>query len=359
MKRNTTSNLQTQDFEGVTDGKKTELFLLSNAKGVEMSVSNYGAKIVSLHVPDRHGRWTDVVLGKSCIADYLDGREPYLGAICGRTANRIAGGRFVLDGAEYPLAVNNGPNSLHGGIKGFHAVVWDLVQASERKLDLSYLSVDGEEGFPGNLKVALSYELTDDDALAITYRAETDRATIINLTNHSYFNLSGEGDPSIGDHLLQMDADLFLPTDAVAIPLGPQREVAGTPFDFRQPRAIGERIATPNEQLAFGNGYDHNYIIRREVPGLAHAARVVAPKTGITMDVYTTEPGVQLYTGNYLDGGFEGKNGHRYPQRSAFCLETQHYPDAVHHKEYPSVTLRPSVRFESKPIYRFSVSPTT
>ncbi|MDR1527049.1 MAG: galactose mutarotase [Dysgonamonadaceae bacterium] len=355
MKTKTRSGLQTSDFEKTVDGKPVGLFILSNAKGAEMSVTNYGAKIVSLLVPDRTGRLTDVVLGKSTITDYLNHQEPYFGAICGRTANRIANGRFTLDGVEYQLAVNNGPNSLHGGIKGFNAVVWDAQQPDSQTLELSYLSKDGEEGFPGNLQVDLKYRLTDDNSVEITYKAVTDKATILNLTNHSYFNLSGEGDPSVGDHELQIHAATFLPTSDVAIPFGPPETVEGTPFDFRSPHTIGERIGADDTQIKYGNGYDHNYIIDRATPGLAYTARASSPKTGIVMEVYTTEPGVQLYTGNYLDGSFTGKNGHTYPQRSAFCLETQHFPDSIHHPDYPSVVLRPGEVFESQTVFRFPV----
>jgi len=356
MKTATLDNLKVKDFEKIIDGKPVGLFILNNSNGVEMSVTNYGAKIVSLHVPDKNGKLIDVVLGKSCIDDYLNNQEPYFGAICGRTANRIANGCFTLEGVEYRLAVNNGPNSLHGGPKGFHAVVWDVKKTDAQTIELNYLSKDGEEGFPGNLDVTLTYQLTDDNEVVMTYKAVTDKTTILNLTNHSYFNLSGEGDPSILDHELQIFADTFLPTNDVAIPFGKPEEVENTPFDFRTPHTIGERIGDNNTQLRYGNGYDHNYIINRINKGLALTAKAISPKTGIAMITYTTEPGVQLYTGNYLDGSFVGKNGHRYPQRSAFCLETQHYPDSIHQPDYPSVALRPGEVFESKTIYQFTKS---
>ncbi|MDR0543373.1 MAG: galactose mutarotase [Dysgonamonadaceae bacterium] len=355
MKTKTVNDLQVKDFEKVVAGRQVGLFILTNPGGAEMSVTNYGAKIVSLHVPDKNGKLTDVVLGKSNIADYLNDQEPYFGAVCGRTANRIANGRFTLDDVEYPLAVNNGPNSLHGGLKGFNAVVWDVKLLDNQTLELSYLSKDGEEGFPGNLQVNIVYKLTDDNAVEIDYKATTDKATILNLTNHSYFNLSGEGDPCIGNHELQINADTFLPTNDVAIPLGQPAKVEGTPFDFRSLHTIGERIENEDTQLKYGNGYDHNFIINRSGKGLIFTAKAVSPKTGIGMEVHTTEPGVQLYTGNYLDGSFTGKNGHVYPRRSAFCLETQHYPDSIHHPEYPSVVLRPGEAFESKTVYRFSI----
>ncbi|MDR1682364.1 MAG: galactose mutarotase [Candidatus Symbiothrix sp.] len=356
MKTTTLGGLKKTDFEAIVDGKQVSLFILTNKNGAEVAATNFGAKIVSIHVPDKTGKPTDVVLGKSNIRDYMNDQEPYFGAICGRTANRIAFGRFLLDGEKYELAVNNGPNSLHGGIKGYNSVVWDAKQIDEQSLQLSYLSPDGEEGFPGNLQVTVIYRLTDDNALEIEYQAETDKTTILNLTNHSYFNLSGEGDPYIGDHELQINATSFLPTNDVAIPLGRPEEVEdNTPFDFRSPKTIGAQIDDENTQLIYGNGYDHNFIIRKnEENELSFAARAVSPKTGIVLDTYTTEPGVQLYTGNFLDGSFVGKNGHTYPKRSAFCLEMQHYPDSIHHPDYPSVVLVPGETFRSKTIYRFS-----
>jgi aldose 1-epimerase len=261
-----------------------------------------------------------------------------------------------LDGEKYELAINNGPNSLHGVVKGFNSVVWDAKQIDGQTLQLSYLSPDGEEGFPGNLQVMVVYRLMDDNALEIDYLAKTDKTTILNLTNHSYFNLSGEGDPYIGDHELQINADSYLPTNDVAIPLGAPEAVEETPFDFLSQQTIGARIDEEHTQLIFGNGYDHNFIIRKnEENELSFAAKAISPKTGIVLETYTTEPGVQLYTGNFLDGSFVGKNGHTYPKRSAFCLETQHYPDSIHHPEYPSVVLMPDETFRSKTIYRFSV----
>ena len=353
-KANTFKSIKKEDFEKTVDGKPVGLFILRNSNSMEMSVTNFGAKIVSLHVPDKTGKLVDVVLGKSCIDDYLNDQEPYFGAICGRIANRIANGRFTLDGVEYRLATNNGPNSLHGGPKGFHAVVWDVERINEQAIELNYLSKDGEEGFPGNLNVSLTYKLTDDNEVIIEYKAVTDKATILNLTNHSYFNLSGEGDPSILDHELQINADTFLPANDVAIPFGNPEKVENTPFDFLSPHTIGERIEDDNTQLRYGNGYDHNFIINRIGKEPVFTAKAISPKTGIVMNTYTTEPGVQLYTGNYLDGSFVGKNGHRYPQRSAFCLETQHYPDSIHQPDYPSVALRPGEVFESKTIYQFA-----
>ncbi|MDR2627932.1 MAG: galactose mutarotase [Dysgonamonadaceae bacterium] len=348
------TGLKRVDFQKTVDGKPTDLFILTNCNGLEMTVTNYGAKIVSLSVPDKNGKPVDVVTGHGSIDEYLSSEEPYFGAVCGRTGNRIAKGTFTLDGKTYTLAINNGPNNLHGGLKGFNAVVWDARQPDRRTLVLTYLSKDGEEGFPGNLTTTVTYKLTDDDAVQIDYRATTDRATIVNLTNHSYFNLSGAGDPYVGDHLLQINADTYLPTDETAIPYGQPETVEGTPMDFRQPTAIGLRINDHFRQLVFGKGYDHTYVLNKDGNERSFCAKVKSPKTGIIMDIYTTEPGVQLYTGNWMTGSFVAKNGQRYPQRSALCLETQHFPDSINHPEYPSVVLRPGEVFESQTIFQFS-----
>ena len=344
-----------EKFHQTVDGKTVDLFILSNKNGLEMSVTNFGAKIVSLHVPDKNGKMTDVVLGHDSIDEYLKSQEPYFGAVCGRTGNRIAKGKFTLDGQEYTLAVNNGPNNLHGGLKGFNAVVWDAKQIDAQTLELIYLSKDGEEGYPGNLTTTITYTLTDDNAVQIDYKATTDKATILNLTNHSYFNLSGAGDEYIGDHLLQINADTYLPTDDTAIPYGKAEKVEGTPMDFRNLFEIGARINDDFQQLIFGKGYDHTYILNKKENELSFCAKAISPKTGIEMDTYTTEPGVQLYTGNWMTGEFEAKEGKRYPMRSAFCLETQHYPDSINKPEYPSVVLRPGEIFESQTIYKFSI----
>lgn len=356
MKKTTfPGNLKQEDFQATIGGKPVDLYLLQNKNGIQVAVTNFGAKIVSIFVPDRNGNMTDVVLGKSNITDYQNNQEPYFGAVCGRVANRIANGRFTLEGTDYQLAVNNGPSSLHGGVVGFNAVVWDARQIDEQTLELQYLSKDGEEGYPGNLHTTMIYRLTDDNGVEIEYKAVTDKTTILNLTNHSYFNLSGEGDPYVGDQLLQINADYYLPTSDVAIPFGNPEKVEGTPFDFRTPHTIGERIDQDNIQLIYGTGYDHSFIVNRpSASEPAFTARATSPKTGIVMETYTTEPAVQLYTGNFLDGSFIGKNGHSYPKRSAFCLETQHYPNSINQPEYPSVILKPGETFESKTIYRFS-----
>ena len=350
----TLSGLMVTDFNKLIDGKNTMLCILKNRQGAELSITNYGAKIISLMVPDRNGKLTDVVTGHKSIDDYLTSEEPYFGAICGRYGNRIAKGKFSIDGIIYDkLAINNGPNSLHGGIKGFNAQVWDILQQDEQTVTLEYISADGEEGFPGKLQTTVTYHLTDNNEVVISYHATTDKPTVLNLTNHSYFNLSGSGDPYIGDHILTINADYYLPTDSTAIPYGPKEKVEGTPMDFRTPHEVGERINDDFEQLFFGKGYDHTYILNKEDDELSFCARCLSPKTGIIMDVYTTQPGVQLYTGNWMTGNFEGKKGQRYPERAALCLETQHYPDSPNKPEYPSTLLRPGEIFGSTTIYKF------
>ena len=351
----TKSGLIPANFSGKVDGKDVQMYVLTNNKGSEATVINYGGKIVSLSVPGKNGKLTDVVLGHNSLTEYLNSEEPYFGAVCGRTGNRIAKGQFTLDGVTYKLAINNGPNNLHGGLKGFNAVVWDAKQINNQTLELKYLAKDGEEGFPGNLNVKMIYTLTDNNEFSIDYEATTDKATILNLTNHSYFNLSGEGDPSINDHILVMHASDYLPTDDTAIPYGKPEAVKGTPFDFTTPHAIGERIEADFEQLHFGKGYDHTMILDKKEGECALAVECYSPKTGILMNISTSEPGVQIYTGNWMTGNFEGKHGHRYPMRAAVCFETQHFPDSVNRPEYPSVILRPGETFKSKTIHAFSI----
>ncbi|MDR2534224.1 MAG: galactose mutarotase [Tannerellaceae bacterium] len=348
----TLSGLSPALFDGLIDNKETRLCILSNDNGAEMTVLNYGARIVSLVVPDRDNRGVDVVTGHSSLHDYLLSEEPYFGAVCGRYANRIAGGRFELDGILYDkLALNNGPNSLHGGIKGFNAVIWNIVKQSNSTVTLQYVSPDGEEGFPGNLVVTVSYQLTADNAVVINYHAATDKTTALNLTNHAYFNLSGHGDPSVHDHELCINAEYYLPTDSTSIPLGNEAHVKDTPMDFRQSRPVGNHIDDDFEQLRIGRGYDHTYILQHADD--SPCAYCSSPKTGITMEMYTTEPGVQLYTGNWMTGNMEGKLGKRYPARSALCLETQHFPNSPNEPSFPSTTLRPDEVFSSQTIFKF------
>lgn len=351
----TISGLRFDKFRSTIDGKETQLYALTNKNGCELTVCNYGARIVSLLVPDRDGQMTDIVTGHESIAEYLTTEEPYFGVVCGRYANRIARGRFTLDGTVYDkLAINNGPNNLHGGIKGFNAKVWDAEQLDASTLTLRYISLDGEEGFPGTMTVTVTYRLTDTNRVELTYRATTDKPTVVNLTNHTFFNLSGAGVPTVHDHILTIHAKNYLPADETAIPYGDPVPAAGTPMGFDTPHTIGERISEPFEQLIFGRGYDHCYVLDKGDGIYAESAHCVSPRTGIAMTVYTTEPGIQLYTANWLAAKTVGKKGLYYPSQSAFCLETQHFPDAPNHPQYPSTVLRPHETFESRTTFAFS-----
>lgn len=351
----TKSGLVPHKFKKQLDDKKTDLYVLTNTNGLELAVTNYGAKIVSLMVPDKEGALVDVVTGHDSIDTYLTSGEPYFGAVCGRTANRIANGKFELEGKTYSLAINNGPNNLHGGIKGFNAVVWDVKEVLGNSIMLQYLSIDGEEGYPGNLTVTVTYTITNENAVVIDYKATTDKPTILNLTNHSYFNLSGAGDPTINDHVLTINADTYLPTDETAIPYGPAEEVKETPMDFTTPHKIGSRIDDDFQQLVYGKGYDHTYVLNKNYKDeFSFCARCESPKTGVVMEVYTSEPGMQLYTGNWMTDKLIGKNGQKYPERSAVCFETQHYPDSINKPDYPSTELHPGETFKSKTSFKFS-----
>ena len=347
----------TQSTFGTTaDGASVEAFTLTNAHGVEVRIIAYGAVIQSLKTPDRSGRADDIVTGFDTLAGYLD-RSRYFGAVVGRYANRIANARFTLDGTTYELAANNGKNHLHGGRRGFDKVVWSGTPF-ERKdavgVTLTYVSRDGEEGYPGTLHVSVRYTLTDRNELRIDYTAATDKATPVNLTNHSYFNLAGDGRGDILGHLLTIEADRYTPTDDTQIPTGELAAVDGTPFDFRLPTAVGARIDADNEQIRRGKGYDHNFVVRGA--GLRHAARLIDPASGRTMDVATTEPGIQFYSGNNLDGSAVGKGGHVYGRRTSLCLETQHYPDSPNQPAFPSTILRPGKEFASTTVFTFGVS---
>ncbi len=337
------------------DGQDITVFTMSNPSGVCARVINYGAILISLETPDRHGAVADIVLGYDSLDGWLR-NEPYLGATIGRHGNRIARGRFRLNDVEYQLATNNGPNHLHGGLRGFDKVIWTAV-IHETKTDnnviFSYVSPDGEENYPGTLSVSVTYTLTNTNELKITYQAETDKTTIINLTNHSYFNLAGQGNGDILSHLLAINADQFLPTDETAIPLAEPASVAGTPFDFRQSKPIGRDIEADHQQLAFGKGYDHCFILNKTSDELSLAARAEETSSGRIMEVYTTEPGVQLYTGNYLDGTITGKAAKVYRIRNGFCLETQHFPDSPNRPDFPSTILNPGDTFSSTTVYKF------
>jgi aldose 1-epimerase len=347
--------VRTEAF-GQVDGQQVELYTLTNRAGAEARITNYGATVVSLKVPDRRGRFADVLLGYDTLDAYRQSTF-YVGPVIGRYANRIARGRFKLNGKEYKLAVNNGENSLHGGLRGFDKVVWKarpLPTQSGAVLELTYLSKDGEEGYPGNLSVRVVYTLTESNGLRIDYSATTDRDTIVNLTNHAYFNLAGQGNGDILKHTLNIYADQFLPSDEKAIPTGELRSVAGTPFDFRRATAIGARISQDEEQLKFGNGYDHTFVINGRAGVLRRAATASEATTGRVLEVWTTEPGMQLYTGNYLESTMVGKDGKRYGPRYGFCLETQHFPDSPNKPKFPTTVLRKGGRFNSTTIYKFS-----
>jgi len=333
-------------------GEEVMLYTLANARGTMVKITPFGGIITSIIVPDREGRMGDVVLGFDALADYTD-KVPFFGAIIGRYGNRIAGGRFTLDGKSCTLACNNGPNHLHGGIRGFDKVLWQAenVQADVASLTLTYLSPDMEEGYPGNLSVKVSYALTDDDRLAIDYSASTDKKSVINLTNHSYFNLAGEG--QILDHELFIDADRYTPIDEGLIPTGELAQVVNTPFDFRTPQAIGARINAQDEQLIRAGGYDHNYVLNGKMGELRRAAAAFEPRTGRLLEVWTTEPGMQLYTGNFLDGTLTGKEGRSYGYRSGFCLETQHFPDSPNHPAFPTTVINPGEIWASRTVFRF------
>lgn len=322
---------------------------------MKADITNYGGKVVSLFVPDKDGQLSDIVQGFNDIDGYLSAKEPYFGALIGRYGNRIAQGKFSLDGREYTLATNNGAHHLHGGLKGFNAVVWDAVQKDDQTLELSYLSPDGEEGYPGNLNVKVRYELSNENSFRISYEAETDATTIINLTHHSFFNLSGNLGSSINDHILSIYADGYTPVDEGLIPTGTIEPVANTPFDFRSPKSIGKDLETQHPQLLFGKGYDHNFVLNKAIfeGGLHLAAKVLHPASGREMEVWTTEPGLQFYSGNFLNGEDIGKAGIAYPFRSAFCLETQHFPDSPNQPAFPSTLLRPGAMYKSTTEYRF------
>jgi aldose 1-epimerase len=348
------AGLRRQAFGKMPDGTAVDLYILENQKGVEAAITNYGGIIVSLKVPDSGGRPGDIVLGCDTLDDYLKG-TPYFGAIIGRYANRIAGGRFTLNGTAYTLAKNNGENALHGGVRGFDKVVWqakDVSGAGAASLELSYLSKDGEEGYPGNLSVRVTYTLTGNNELRIDYSATTDKDTIVNLTNHSYFNLAGAGD--ILGHEILINAGSFTPIDSGLIPTGEIRSVKGTPFDFTQATPIGARIDQPDQQLKFGKGYDHNWVLSSGGGPLSMAAQVYEPSTRRVLEVWTTEPGMQFYTGNFLDGSIRGKAGRVYARRSGFCLETQHFPDSPNKPGFPSTVLKPGSRYQSTTVYKFA-----
>jgi aldose 1-epimerase len=353
---NTVGTISQAPFGKTADGTPVEIYTLRNNNGMEARIMTYGGIVVSLKVPDKNGNFGDVVLGYDKLDDYVK-NNPFFGALVGRYGNRIAKGKFALDGKEYTLALNNAPNNLHGGPIGFDKRVWKattLLTADGPVLKLNYLSKDGDQGFPGNLNVTATYTLTADNGLLLTYTATTDKPTLCNLTQHSYFNLAGKGD--VLNYLVYINADKFTPVDKALIPTGELKPVEGTPFDFRKPTAIGARINAADEQIKFGNGYDHNWVINKPPGKLGLVARVTDPATGRVMEVLSTEPGVQFYTGNFLDG-YTGKGGWVYKNRSGLCFEPQHYPDSPNHPQFPSTALKPGETYQNTILYRFLVQP--
>jgi aldose 1-epimerase len=338
------------DFGKTREGAAVRIYALTNKSGVEVKITSYGGRIISLKVPDKKGAMGDVVLGFDSLEGYLND-NPYFGALVGRYANRIGHAQFTLDGVLYKVPKNDGDNSLHGGTRGFDKVVWTPRELPDGGLELTYLSKDGDQGYPGNCKVTVVYHLTDANELKIEYAASTDKDTVVNLTNHSYFNLAGGGD--VLGHMLTLTADRFTPVDSGLIPTGEFKAVAGTPFDFRKSTAIGARIEENDEQLKLGKGYDHNWVLDKKGEELALAARVEEPSTGRVMEVWTTQPGIQFYTGNFLDGTIKGKGGKVYARRSALCLETQHFPDSPNKPKFPSTVLKPGAEFKSATVYKF------
>lgn len=345
-------------FGKATDGKSVEIYTLTNSNGAEARIMTYGGTVVSLTMPDKKGNFTDVVLGYDALDGYLGNNSTYLGALIGRYGNRIAKGKFTLDGKEYNLATNNGANHLHGGAKGFDKVVWTAKNSTDQNganLELTYFSKDGEEGYPGNLTARVVYSLTENNELKIVYSATTDKETIVNLTHHSYFNLAGAGNGDVLKHQLQINADRFTPVgDGGSIPTGELKSVKGTPFDFTRSAEIGARIAQSDDQLKFGSGYDHNFVLNKTGNSLTKAATVYEPTSGRVLEVFTSEPGLQFYSGNFLDGTIAGKGGKVYQKHFGFCLEAQHFPDSPNEATFPSTVLKPGQRYSQTTVYKFS-----
>jgi aldose 1-epimerase len=346
-------------FKGTYKGKPTSLYTLKNRDGMVVQITNFGAKIVSIYVPDRNGNFSDIVLGYESIEEYIKG-NPYFGAICGRCANRIANGKFVIDGVTYQLPVNNGPNSLHGGPEGFNNQVFDtngvISNSNVEQVEMVYISKDGEMGYPGTLTLKVTYSVTNSNELRLDYEATADKATHVNICSHSYFNLAGEGNGDILGHELSINSDKFTPVSDVLIPSGELRPVAGTPMDFIKTKTIGRNIDDNYDQLDYGKGYDHNWVLKKKIAGeLSLAATCYEPKSGRIMEVHTTQPGVQLYTGNWLDGNDKGKGGKAYLMRSGLCLETQNFPDSPNKSDFPSTLLKPGKTYKHACIYKFYV----
>ncbi len=347
--------LSLKDFDTIINHKKVKLYWIET-DSMKAAFTNYGGRIIGLWVPDKNGEMIDVITGMGSVEAYANSSEPYFGATIGRVGNRISKGKFQIDGKQYITSLNNGKNSLHGGKKGFQYVVWNAEQSDERTLILTYTSPHMEEGFPGNLKVKVTYSITDEQTLKMEYHAVTDKRTPVNLTNHAFFNLNGEGSGNILDHHVKLFADEFTPVDEELIPYGELQKVQGTPLDFIDFHTIGERIESENEQLKFGKGYDHNFVLN-ETKGedMNFAATIIGDESGIKMDVYTEEPGIQFYSGNFMEGKNEFKSGVKDKFRTAFALETQHFPDAPNQKSFPSIILNPKEEYHTVSLYRFSV----
>jgi aldose 1-epimerase len=356
VKKDSAYQISAAAYQQDIKGKKVDLYLLTNKNKMSVYISNFGGRIVSVNVPNKTGGFTDVVLGYDSLQHYFNRKENYFGALIGRYGNRIAKGKFQLDGKNYQLAINNPPNALHGGPTGFHDQIWDAKKIDDQSLELSYVSRDMEEGYPGTLRVKVLYQLLDDNSIEINYQATTDKNTIVNLTNHSYFNLNGAGSGTINDHLLTINADKYTPVDSTLIPTGILADVNGTAFDFRKPRAIGDSVNSTSEQIKNGKGYDHNFVLKRKTTSeMELAATVYSAVTGIKLEVFTMEPGIQFYGGNFLDSSLLGKKDLHYSFRTAFCLETQHFPNAPNESKFASTQLVPGKTYETKTIYKFSV----
>lgn len=354
---NNLSGLKKSDFQKTIDGKNTDLYILTNDNGAEIAITNYGGAILAIMMPDKDGKYANVIQGHDTIDNVINSPEPFLSTLIGRYGNRIANGTFKLDGKEYKLTINNGPNSLHGGPTGFHARVWDAEQTSKQSVVLHYLSADGEEGFPGNLDVTVVYTLSNENELIITYNAFTDKKTLVNLTHHAFFNLAGVSDPtpSVENNILTINADFYTPMNEVSITTGEISKVEGTPMDFRTPHVVGSRIDNDFQQLVYGVGYDHCYVLNKEEAGeLTFAAKCIEPNSNRSLEVYTTEPGVQLYTANW-HSGFEGYHKATYPKRSAICFEAQHFPDTPNKGHFPSAVLNPGDNYYQVTVYKFGV----
>jgi len=357
MDKELISGLKRENFQAVVQGKQTDLYTLTNSNGMEVSITNYGGALVAIMVPDKEGKMANIIQGHDSIKGVVESPEPFLSTLIGRYGNRICKGKFVMNGKEYNLAVNNGPNHLHGGPTGFHARVWDAEQINDSELVLRYVSAYYEEGFPGELKLAVKYSLSEDNELIIDYRGNTNKKTIVNMTNHGFFSLAGIASPTPEalNNVLQINADFYLPIDETSIPTGEILKVAGTPFDFREPHTVGERIAADNEQIKNGTGYDHCYVLNKREPGeLSYAVKCVEPNSGRCLEMWTTEPGVQFYSSNW-HSGFAGNGGATFGKYSALCFEAQHFPDSPNHAYFPSCILRPGEVYKQKTVYKFSV----